>query len=56
MRIKPTGEVGLAQNLDDDYSEVIGNVGSNVHTVIFTVFTSDLKYNVTALTSFGLLL
>ena len=47
MRIRPTGEIGLAQNLADDYSDVIGNVGSNVHTVIFTVFTSDLKYNVT---------
>ena len=48
MRISANGDVGLAQNLQDvDYTNIIGNVGSGVHTVVFTATTSNLKYNVT---------
>lgn len=47
MRINPNGDVGLAQNIGDDYTNAIGNVGLGVHTVVFTVTTSTLKYNVT---------
>jgi len=47
MRISSNGDVGLAQNLLDDYTNIIGNVGTGVHTVVFTVTTSNLKYNVT---------
>ena len=47
MRISADGDVGLAKNIQDNYTNVIGNVGSGVHTVVFTVTTSALKYNVT---------
>jgi hypothetical protein len=47
MRISENGDVGLAQNIQDNYTNVIGNVGTGVHTVVFTVTTSNLKYNVT---------
>ena len=53
MRISPNGAVGLAQNLLDDYTNVIGNVGFGVHTVVFTVTTSALKYNVTVFPESG---
>ena len=47
MHISSGGQVGLATNLGDGYSDVIGNVGSGKHTIIFTTFPSTLKYNVT---------
>ena len=53
MRISENGDVGLAQNIGDNYSDVIGNVGSGIHTVVFTMFTSTLKYNVTILKDAG---
>jgi hypothetical protein len=53
MRISPNGDVGLAQNILDDYTNVIGNVGSGVHTVVFTVTASNLKYNVTIFPASG---
>ena len=53
MRISPNGDVALAQNLMDNYTNVIGNVGSGVHTVVFTVTTSSLKYNVSVFPSSG---
>lgn len=53
MRIKTNGEVGLATNITDDYSDVIGNIGSEVHTIIFTTSPSTLKYNVTIFKSTG---
>lgn len=46
MRIKSDGEVGLAKNILDDYTDILGNVGTEVHTVIFTCSASTLKYNV----------
>jgi hypothetical protein len=46
MRIRSDGEVALAKNILDNYTDVIGNVGSEVHTVIFTCSASTLKYNV----------
>ncbi|HEX6226695.1 MAG TPA: hypothetical protein VFZ52_19885 [Chryseolinea sp.] len=53
MRISPNGTVGLAQNLQDDYTNEIGSVGSGVHTIVFTVTTSALKYNVTVFPAQG---
>ncbi|MBA4056395.1 MAG: hypothetical protein C0490_16895 [Marivirga sp.] len=53
MRIKSDGVVGLATNLLDDYTNVIGNVGSGVHTIVFTTSPSSLKYNVTIIKSSG---
>lgn len=53
MRIATNGEVGLATNILDNYTDVIGNVGSQVHTIIFTVTASTLKYNVTIYPSSG---
>ena len=47
MRIHGNGEVRLAKNLTDDYTDLIGNVGLNPHTVVFTTSPSTLKYNVT---------
>ena len=48
MRISPNGDVGLATNIGDaDYSDVIGNIGSETHTIVFTASPSTLKYNVT---------
>ena len=49
MRISPNGDVALA----DDYTNVIGSVGNGVHTVVFTVTTSALKYNVTIIPESG---
>ena len=46
MRISPNGDVGSLKSADD-FNNVIGNVGNGVHTVVFTVTTSALKYNVT---------
>jgi hypothetical protein len=46
MHIRFDGQVGLATNLADPYTDVIGNVGSGKHTIIFTTFPSTLKYNV----------
>jgi len=53
MQIASNGEVSLATNIIDDYSDVIGNVGSQVHTIIFTVSASTLKYNVSIYPSSG---
>lgn len=53
MRIKPNGEVGLATTLVDNYSDVIGNIGSQVHTIVFSTTASTLKYNVTILKTSG---
>jgi hypothetical protein len=53
MLIKPNGDVGLAKNLADYYTDIIGNIGSKVHTMIFTVTTSSLTYNVTILPTTG---
>ena len=47
MRIMPNGEVGLANDLAQGNYTVIGNIGTEVHTVIFTLSPSTLKYNVT---------
>jgi hypothetical protein len=53
MRIKPDGEVAVSAALNDGYSDVIGNLVSGAHTIIFAAFTSTLKYNVTILQSAG---
>src|SRR5688572_24808767 len=53
MRIASNGDVGLATNILDNYSDVIGNIGSQVHTIIFTVSPSSLKYNVTIFKTSG---
>lgn len=47
MRIHSNGDVKLAKNILDDYTDHIGNIGQNPHTVIFTTSPSSLKYNVT---------
>ena len=53
MRIKADGEVGLAHDIALDNYTVIGNVGTEVHTVIFTLSPSTLKYNVTVFKETG---
>lgn len=53
MRIHSNGDVRLAKNLLDDYTDLIGNVGLNPHTVIFTTSPSSLKYNVTVFQTGG---
>lgn len=53
MRIMHDGEVGLATAINDTYSDVIGNLDSGSHTIIFTAMASSLKYNVTILQSSG---
>ena len=53
MRIMPDGEIGLATNINDTYSDVIGTLASGAHTIIFTVTTSSLKYNVTIIQAAG---
>lgn len=53
MRISSSGEVGLSTTINDNYSDVIGNIGSGAHTIIFTTFPSTLKYNVTILRPSG---
>jgi hypothetical protein len=50
MRISSNGEVGLATNITDGgYSDIIGNIGSETHTIVFTASPATLKYNVTIL-------
>ncbi len=53
MRIKSDGEVGLATVINDQYSDVIGNLASGVHTVIFTAFPGTLRYNVSIIQESG---
>jgi hypothetical protein len=53
MRIASNGQVALAKNIADSFTDVIGNIGSQSHTIIFTVSASTLKYNVTILTPNG---
>ena len=53
MRIKSDGEVGLATSINDHYSDVIGNLGSGVHTVLFTTFPGTLRYNVSIIQESG---
>lgn len=53
MRIMPDGEVGLATAINDTYSDVIGNLDSGSHTIIFTATAQSLQYNVTILQSTG---
>ena len=37
MRIFPNGDVGLTTNIRDaDYSDIIGNIGSEANTIVFT--------------------
>jgi hypothetical protein len=47
LRLTPTGEVSLVKDLNYNNYEVIGNVGSQVHTVVFTTSLASKKYNVT---------
>jgi hypothetical protein len=50
MRISANGDVGLATNITDGgYSDIIGNIGSETHTIVFTASPATLKYNVTIL-------
>ncbi len=53
MRIMPDGEVGLATNIGDTYSDVIGNLGTGPHTIIFAAIASSLTYNVSIIPSNG---
>jgi hypothetical protein len=53
MRIDSDGEVGLARNILDNYTDVIGNVGAQVHTIVFTTSPSTLRYNVTIFKTSG---
>lgn len=53
MRIKANGEVGLAKNILDPYTDVIGTLSPNGHTIVFTTTPSDLKYNVTIFQTSG---
>jgi len=53
MRIASGGQVALATNIADPFSDVLGNIGSQSHTIIFTVSASTLTYNVTILTPSG---
>lgn len=53
MRIRPNGEVGLARNILDLYTDVIGTLGPDGHTIIFTATPSELKYNITIFQNTG---
>jgi len=53
MLIASDGQVALAKNSTDPYTDVLGNIGSQTHTIIFTISASTLKYNVTILTPSG---
>jgi hypothetical protein len=53
MRIHSNGDVRLAKNILDDYTDLIGNIGQNAHTVVFTTSPSTLKYNVTVFQTGG---
>jgi hypothetical protein len=53
MRIHSNGDIRLAKNILDDYTDLIGNIGQNAHTVVFTTSPSSLKYNVTVFQTGG---
>mgnify|MGYP005811923299 CR=1 FL=1 len=53
MTIRPNGDVALTNDLTYTTADVIGNVGSQVHTVIFTTSPGALKYNVTIIKETG---
>lgn len=47
LRIQPDGTVSIVTDLSYSNFQVIGNVGSQVHTVIFTTSLVSKTYNVT---------
>jgi len=53
LTIKPDGEVELTNDNTYATSTNIGNVGSQVHTIIFTTHAGTLKYNVTIIKETG---
>jgi hypothetical protein len=53
MRVDPNGTMALARNILDPYTDVIGNVGNDTHTVVFTLNFANLQYNVTVFRNQG---
>lgn len=52
--ISDSGEVSVVHSFDPNATHHnMGNVGQGPHTVVFTVFTSQLKYNVTIVRESG---
>jgi hypothetical protein len=52
--IAPSGEASVVHSFGPDVPDhPIGNVGTGAHTVVFTVFTSLLKYNITIIKENG---
>lgn len=47
LTIRANGDVELTRDLTYSTFDLIGNVGNEVHTIVFTTFAGDLKYNVT---------
>ncbi len=53
MIIRSNGEVALSNTLGDDFPHVLGDIGTGVHTIVFTTMASSLKYNVTVIRDNG---
>ncbi|MEJ1241048.1 hypothetical protein WBG78_23070 [Chryseolinea sp. T2] len=47
LTIHTNGDVALTRDLTYVTEDIIGNVGNEVHTIVFTTFAGELKYNVT---------
>lgn len=46
MRIQASGDVWLARNIADNYTDFVGRIGQDQHTIIFTASPSTLRYNI----------
>lgn len=53
MRIDANGDISLARNITDIYTDLIGNIGTLGHTIFFTLNFASLRYNVTVLKEQG---
>ncbi len=53
LEIDDNGDVRVIHSFAETEDHLIGNIGTGVHTIVFTVFTSELKYNVSILKDGG---
>lgn len=53
LEIADDGDVSVIHSFAEPEGHFLGNIGTGVHTIVFTVLTSELKYNVSILKEGG---
>jgi hypothetical protein len=53
MKIADNGDVSIVHSFTEPEGNLIGKIGTGVHTVVFTVSASELKYNVSIIKEGG---